>query len=563
MGLWNINRITKIKKMDVKFLDYFSKYEKIILLIICSIYFNNLFIDIMNVDAAQYASISLEMLHNHSYLQVMDLQGDYLDKPPLLFWISSISLGLFGVSNFAYKFGAFLMLLLSLYSIFRFTSIYYSQHVSKNAVLIFGTCQAFFLMTNDVRTDGILTSSVITAIWLLTEYLQKYKIKHLLFAALFTAFAMMAKGPIGIIAVLMPVGLQLLFKRSWKQIFSFSWFFYLLIVGLLLIPMSYGLYMQFDMHPEKITNGVPHQSGLYFYYWLQSFGRITGENVWDNGLPWHFFIGTISWDFFPWILILYFGLFFQIKRLFQKSLPEISTLSGFLILFALLSMSRYKLPHYIFVTLPFASIICASYLETLNPKQWKIWNKVYFGFGCIILVLLIIYQTLFFTEINFILIALLLVQFVILLQMKKSSLEGTSKMIGYVIVLNLFLSFVFYPKLLTYQADSMAGRWFYENNPKEAVYLIDEKSHAFNFYSKNPENKSIALTEIGALKNSCWLFTKAENLNKIETKFEVIEKKKFENYPITRLKLPFLLQQKREQTLEYYYLIKIKPRISS
>jgi 4-amino-4-deoxy-L-arabinose transferase-like glycosyltransferase len=515
----------------------------------------------MNVDAAQYASISQEMLRNHSYLQVMDLQYDYLDKPPLLFWISSLSMGVFGVSNFAYKLGAFLMLLLSLYSIFRFTSIFYSQQIAKNAVLIFGTCQAFFLMTNDVRTDGILTSSVITGIWLLTEYLIKNKIKYLLFASLFTAFAMMAKGPIGIIAVLMPVGLQLLFKRSWKQIFSFSWFFYLIIVGLLLIPMSYGLYMQFDMHPEKITNGVPHQSGLYFYYWLQSFGRITGENVWDNGLPWHFFIGTISWDFFPWILILYFGLFFQIKRLFQKSVPEISTLSGFVILFALLSMSRYKLPHYIFVTLPFASIICASYIETLNPKQWKIWNKVYFVFGCIIMVLLFIYQSLFFTEINFILIALLLVQFIILLQMKKTSLEGTSKMIGYIIVLNLFLSFVFYPKLLTYQADSMAGRWFYENKSKETVYLIDEKSHAFNFYSKNPENKSIALTEIGTLKNSCWLFTKAENLNQIESKFEVVEKKKFENYPITRLKLPFLLQQKREQTLEYYYLVKIKPRI--
>ena len=547
--------------MNMKFLFNFSKYEKIILLIIFSIYINNLFIDVMNVDAAQYASISQEMLRNHSYLQVMDLQYDYLDKPPLLFWISSLSMGVFGVSNFAYKLGAFLMLLLSLYSIFRFTSIFYSQQIAKNAVLIFGTCQAFFLMTNDVRTDGILTSSVITGIWLLTEYLIKNKIKYLLFASLFTAFAMMAKGPIGIIAVLMPVGLQLLFKRSWKQIFSFSWFFYLIIVGLLLIPMSYGLYMQFDMHPEKITNGVPHQSGLYFYYWLQSFGRITGENVWDNGLPWHFFIGTISWDFFPWILILYFGLFFQIKRLFQKSVPEISTLSGFVILFALLSMSRYKLPHYIFVTLPFASIICASYIETLNPKQWKIWNKVYFVFGCIIMVLLFIYQSLFFTEINFILIALLLVQFIILLQMKKTSLEGTSKMIGYIIVLNLFLSFVFYPKLLTYQADSMAGRWFYENKSKETVYLIDEKSHAFNFYSKNPENKSIALTEIGTLKNSCWLFTKAENLNQIESKFEVVEKKKFENYPITRLKLPFLLQQKREQTLEYYYLVKIKPRI--
>ncbi len=550
----------KLLKMDMKFLFNFSKYEKIILLIIISIYFNNLFIDIMNVDAAQYASISQEMLRNHSYLQVMDLQYDYLDKPPLLFWISSLSMGVFGVCNFAYKFGAFLMLLLSLYSIFRFTSIYYSQQIAKNAVLIFGTCQAFFLMTNDVRTDGILTSSVITGIWLLTEYLLNNKIKYLVFAAIFTAFAMMAKGPIGIIAVLMPVGLQLLYKKDWKKVFSFSWFFYLLIVGLLLIPMSYGLYTQFDLHPEKITNGVPHQSGLYFYYWLQSFGRITGENVWDNGLPWHFFIGTISWDFFPWILFLYFGLFFQIKKLINKTLPEISTLSGFLLLFSLLSMSRYKLPHYVFVTLPFASIICATYLDTLNSKQWKNWNKVYFVFGFIVLALLVIYQTLFFTDLNFILIVLVLLQLLLLIGMKKLGLHGASKMVGYVIVLNLFLSFVLYPKLLTYQADSMAGRWFYENKSNEMVYLVDEKSHAFNFYSKNPENKSIALNEIDTLKNSCWLFTKEANLKQIESKVEVVEKKKFENYPITRLKLPFLLQQKREQTLEYYYLVKIKPR---
>lgn len=549
--------------MDLKFLFNLSKYEKIILLIIVSIFINNLFIDIMNVDAAQYASISLEMLHNHSYLQVKDLQSDYLDKPPLLFWISSLSLGLFGVCNFAYKIGAFLMLLLSLYSIFRFTSIYYSQQVAKNAVLIFGTCQAFFLMTNDVRTDGILTSSVLTSIWLLTEYFLNKKIKHLVFAAVFTAFAMMAKGPIGIIAVLLPLGLQLLYKKNWKQIFSFSWFFYLLIICLLLIPMSYGLYNQFDLHPEKITNGVPHQSGLYFYYWLQSFGRITGENFWDNGLPWHFFIGTICWDFFPWILILYFGLFFQIKKIINKTSTEISSISGFLLLFILLSMSHYKLPHYIFVTFPFASIICADYIETLSQKQSKNWNKVYFGFGFIVLILLLIYQVFFFREINYILIALVLLQLFLLLRLNKISLDGIGKMIGYVIVLNLFLSFVFYPKLLTYQADSMAGKWFYENKVNEKVYFLDEKSHAFNFYTKNPVHKLITLKDIDTIQKSCWLFTKQENLLQIESKVQVIEKKKFENYPITRLKLSFLLQQKRSGTLEYYYLIKIKTRIQS
>jgi hypothetical protein len=32
----------------------------------------------------------------------------------------------------------------------------------------------------------------------------------------------MSKGPIGIIAVLMPIGLQLLYKKDWKQIFNLN-----------------------------------------------------------------------------------------------------------------------------------------------------------------------------------------------------------------------------------------------------------------------------------------------------------------------------------------------------
>jgi len=540
---------------------YFTKVEKTILFIIVSICVNNLFLDIMKVDAAQYACISLEMLHNHSYLQVKDLQNDYLDKPPLLFWISSLSLGLFGICNFAYKLGAFLMLLLSLYSVFRFSALFYNKKVAKNAVLVFATSQAFFLMTNDVRADGLLTSSVITSVWLISEFLIKNKIKYLLLGAVFTAFAMLAKGPIGIIAILMPVGLHLIYQKKWNQIFNVSWLLFLVVVCVLLLPMSYGLYTQYDLHPEKLINGKHNQSGLYFYYWLQSFGRITGENFWDNGFPWHFFIGSISWDFFPWILILYAGLLLQLKKIVifnHKKLPEIITFSGFVLIFMMLSMSTYKLPHYIFVTLPFASIICAIYLETLNESQSRNWEKVFFIFGCIILLLLIIYPIFLFKEMNYTLLVLLFVQLFLLFRINKMPVEGIAKMIGYVIVLNLFLSFVFYPKLLTFQADSMAGKWFYENKADQTIYLVEKKSHSFNFYTKNPSHKSITLTDIDTIQKPCWLYTKEADLVKIEAKYQITEKNKFANYSVTQLKLPFLLQDKRPKTLKYYYLVKLK-----
>ena len=542
-------------------MTYFTKVEKFILLIIVSICFNNLFLDIMKVDAAQYASISLEMLRNHSYLEVKDLQNDYLDKPPFLFWISSLSLGFFGICNFAYKLGAFLMLLLSLYSVFRFSALFYNKKVAKNAVLVFATSQAFFLMTNDVRADGLLTSSVITSVWLISEFLIKNKIKYLLLGAVFTAFAMLAKGPIGIIAILMPIGLQLIYQKKWNQIFNVSWLLFLVVVCVLLLPMSYGLYTQYDLHPEKIINGKHNQSGLYFYYWLQSFGRITGENFWDNGLPWHFFIGSISWDFFPWILILYAGLFLQLKKIVifnHKKLPEIITLSGFVLIFIMLSMSTYKLPHYIFVTLPFASVICAIYLETLTKSQSINWEKIFFVFGCIILLALIIYPIFLFKEMNYTLLVLLFVQLFLLFRINKMPIEGIAKMIGYVIVLNLFLSFVFYPKLLTFQADSMAGKWFYENKANQTIYLVEKKSHSFNFYTKNPSHKAITLTDIDTIQKPCWLYIKEDDLLKIEPKYQITEKKKFANYTITKLKLPFLLQDKRPKTLKYYYLVKLK-----
>ena len=549
-----------MKLTTKSYLD-FSGFEKIICIVILFIYVNNLFLDIMKIDAAQYASISLEMLQNDSYLQVYDLQNDYLDKPPLLFWISSLSLKGIGIYNFAYKIGAFIFLLFSLYAIFKFTENYYNKNTAKKAVLIFATCQAFFQMSNDVRTDGILTSCVIISIWLITEYWNKNKIIYLILAAVFTAFAMMAKGPIGFIAVLMPIGIHLLYQKQWKRIFNLSWLFFVFIVIILLIPMSYGLYTQFDLHPEKIINGKLHQSGLYFYYWLQSFGRITGENVWNNGLPWHFFIGSISWDFFPWIVILYAGLFFQFKKIITKNstrVPEIITTSGFVLLFVLLSMSKYKLPHYIFVTLPFASIISATYIDKLNPKQLLNWERVFFAFGVLVAIVITIYPLFFFTEVNYLIYFLLLLQLFLLMKIKKLAINGIFRLIGYVLVLNVFLSYVFYPKLLTYQADAIAGKWFYENKRTEKVYFINEKSHLFNFYTKDSKHQSISINDLDTIKSSYWLYTNQDNLLAIQKNKTILEKKAFVDYPITRLKLKFLLESKRQENLKYYYLLKIK-----
>jgi 4-amino-4-deoxy-L-arabinose transferase-like glycosyltransferase len=539
----------------ISFFKNLSNLEKSIIICVLIIYIHNLFIDIMNIDAAQYACISFEMASTNSYLEVKEFGYDYLDKPPLLFWLSSLSIKLFGTTNFAYKLPSFLFLLASLYAVYKFTLLYYSEKIAKNAVLILATTQAYFLITNDVRTDSLLTSCTIISIWLFSEYFKNRKLTNFIWGSVFVGLGMLAKGPIAAIAVLLPIGINLMYQQKWRDVFNFRWFLALLIICLVLFPMSYGLYTQFDAQPEK------GKSGLYFYYWLQSFGRITGENVWNNGLPWHFFLGSSIWDFFPWIVPLYVALFFKISTVLKIKIkvPEITTLVGLISIFLMLSLSKYKLPHYIFVTFPFAAIIVAHYLSNLEMKTWKRWKIIYYFFGLLIIAIFILYQLFFFTEFNIWVVVSILLQLLILFYFRKIRTQNVPELLILAVTLNLFLSFVFYPKLLTYQADSRAAKWATTNIKNDEVFLFDKASHAYNFYSKNSFTKVIHKTQITNLKKPFWLYIRQEDFNQLnDLKIKIIEKKTFANYPITRLKLNFLLENERANVIQNRYLIKIE-----
>lgn len=539
----------------ISFFIKLSRLEKCLFIVILVIYIHNLFIDIMNIDAAQYAGISLEMATSNSYLEVKAFGNDYLDKPPLLFWLSSLSIKLLSGTNFAYKLPSFLFLLASLFAVYKYAILYYSEKIAKNAALILATTQAYFLITNDVRTDSLLTSCTIISIWLFSEYFEKRKFKNFLWGSVFIGLGMLAKGPIAAIAILLPIGINLIYQQKWRDVFNFRWFLTLLIVGIVLFPMSYGLYTQFDAHPEK------GKSGLYFYYWLQSFGRITGENVWNNGLPWHFFLGSSVWDLFPWAVPLYIALILKISAVFNSKtkVPEITTLVGFISIFGMLSLSKYKLPHYIFVTFPFAAILLSNYLSNLELKTWKRWKIMYYIFGLLIVVVFIIYQFLFFTTFNIWVLISIIIQLIILFYFRKTRIQSISELLILVVTLNFFLSFVFYPKLLSYQADSCAAKWASTTIKNEEVFLYDKNSHAFNFYSKNSFTKVVNATQVKNMKKPFWLYIRAEDFAQLkDSNIKIIEKKTFSNYPITRLKLDFLLENKRASVIKNRYLIKIE-----
>src|SRR5688572_19095973 len=99
----------------------------------------------MEVDAAQYASISSDMFKSGEYLRLYCRGYDYLDKPPFLFWICQPIYFVFGIHDWSYKLGSLLFIVLGLYSTYRLAKLLYDGETGLIAASILGTTQAWFL----------------------------------------------------------------------------------------------------------------------------------------------------------------------------------------------------------------------------------------------------------------------------------------------------------------------------------------------------------------------------------------------------------------------------------
>lgn len=544
------------------------------------VYFLGFPIPIMDVDSAQYASISREMAESGNFLQVMSHGRDYLDKPPLLFWVTAIMFKLFGYANWSFKIGSFLFSLLGVYSTFRLGKLLYSASIGRVAAIVLFSCQGFILFNNDVRTDTILSSSVIFAIWQIMEWLQTYRWKWLIGAAIGIACAMLAKGPIGIMVPVLAAGSWIVGEGRWKDVFRWQYLILLLMVAVLLSPMLYGLYTQFDMQPEKTVgmvspDGVRKQqnvSGLKFYLWTQSFGRITGENVWKNSTGPLFFVHNFLWSFLPWALVFVMAFFSRVIALFKalfkrKPLPELLTLGGFMLPFIAFSMSAYKLPHYIFVVFPLAAILLSAwwYQEAWPEKKGikkmvvALQLLVWLAFAAVIgLIHLWIFKggwIIFGTAITFLGFSL---WYLVRANQKVQHIIIAGVLVA--VAGNISMNGRFYPELLNYQAGSNAALAVKERNINQAsVYLYGYSSFSYYYY-RGDFTQSLRLNEMADKLNDghdFYVIVRGNKVMPLQENFQFEEIHSFGSYQVTKLKMKFLNPETRPETLTQVYLLKM------
>jgi hypothetical protein len=526
-------------------------------------------IPLIDIDAAQYASMSREMATTGNYLQLYDLGKDYLDKPPLLFWLSSISIQLFGVHDWAYRLPSILCLGLALWSIYRFTLLYYNTLTAQLATLVLVTSQAFILMAHDVRCDTMLMGFVMFSIWQLAAWYQSNLWKHFVMAFMGIGLGMLTKGPIAIVVPGVSFAIHFLLQRNWKQFFRWEYIIGIVIVGVLLIPMSIGLYTQFDLHPGKIIHGVPIQSGLRFYYWTQSFGRYTGENVFNEMNHFTFLLENMLWSFLPWIFIFLIALVISVKDIIKSRFKlqnheEFIAAGGFIATYCMLARSQAQLPHYIFVVLPLAAIVTAKGL-----------HQFYFSDGFLKLKKVALYFhgfifTLLWAAANMIVLFVFIdmpvyvkivtimgsVYFLYLLLFYKGQTPKFISLALYTILgVNFILNTSFYPRLLKYELGVSAAAFINQNKlPKTSIYLYEiDESRALHFYGNHSFER---IFDSSLLTPGQILITKASSFPKLQQQFpgsSILHKNAY--FGVSMLTLPFLNPATRDKEVTPYIIV--------
>ena len=534
-----------------------------------------IFVPIMDIDASQYASMSREMLERKSFLQVYDVGKDYLDKPPMLFWLSALSMWIFGPSLWAFRLPSLLFAILSVVATYQIARQYYNQPIARLSAVVLASCQALFLITHDVRCDTMLMGWVALSIWQLILWYKSQKIRYLIIAAVAIAGGMLTKGPIALFVPAFAFAPHFILQRNWKPFFQKEYLLVILIIAICLVPMSIGLYQQFDLQPGKLINGIPITSGLRFYFWTQSFGRFTGENFFHEMSYFGFLFENMLWSFLPWIVVFSIALVVRVYQLIlQKGKisqeQEWFTAGGFIVTYLVLSRSQYQLPHYIFVVFPLAAIVTGQFLfQLFNQESMQRFKKYLnyfhvFLFALLWIVLNVLLWWAFPTTALWVklLAAIALPVMFLGLHHKFDKAAPLLVRLGVYTVtgVNIFLSTAFYPRVLQYQMGNDAAEFINRQQlPKEKMIIYGpDAGRSLYFYSRYIFPSTHQLPEIGSRQ---YVIAVSDSIPVIQRTYpgtKVLHEGY--NYGVSMLTAEFLNPATRNSVCGKYAILQLPPQ---
>ncbi|MDS7694701.1 glycosyltransferase family 39 protein [Acinetobacter soli] len=339
-------------------------------------------------DEGRYADISRHMFESGDWL-VPRLDGlPFIHKPPMLHWLSSIAMHIFGVHVWVVRLVPILAASLLLIGTYLFVRKYLSQKIAELSILMMATNLLFFGSSQYVNHDLLLATGITLSVFCLVDFSLCNRKAMLFLGYFFAASAFLTKGLIGILIPGMILLPWLLYTRQYKRIPAFFNPFALLFLAALTLPW---LYQMQQIYPDF----------LHYFFIDQQFNRFH-SNQFNNKQSWFFYLVILLASLLPWLLTLrWTGLRTMLHQ--QRLNPVGQLLIWWLVSVVIFfSIPPSKLAGYILPALIPLIILCAVAFEksTLNTQQLTRMQK-YAPAAFVCLLGFVLAATLYFIPLDF------------------------------------------------------------------------------------------------------------------------------------------------------------------
>lgn len=307
---------------------------------------------LIDPDEPFYAQTTREMLAKGDWLTPWLFGEPQFEKPILFYWEMMLSVLTLGESEFAVRLPGALATTGLVLLIWRMGAKMFNPLAGFCSALIFATGIIEMIMSRMVLTDmshAFFITASMYLLWLaFTEEAQRTK--HLLWAAVASALAMLTKGPQNLVMTLMVTSaFALICRRS--QPWSLRT---LLLAGLLWLAIAGPWYLaMFTLHHEghSSPNGVTgwgYYGDVFFIH--ENLGRFLHAEHQGNN-TWYYYLGILVGGTLPWIPVTLVALYEATRKTIRAARENEALTFTFLWLtlsLLFMTIAQSKLPSYIF-----------------------------------------------------------------------------------------------------------------------------------------------------------------------------------------------------------------------
>lgn len=314
----------------------------------------NLSYPLIEPDETRYAEIALGMHASRDWVNPMLDGAPYLDKPPLMYWLTALSFSLLGINEIAARIPSVISALLTILVTFSLGSRIVGQRAAWLGAFSLALCGGFMLAGRFLILDSLL--ALMTTLCLLSGYIavreQHHRWAWWMASGIACALGVLTKGPVALVLCAPPLIASGWLRGDQTRTRFQHWVAFVVPMIAVCVPW-YLAVIRFN--PEFVDH----------FFWEHNLQRFTqGSN---HRQPVWFYIPIVFASMYPASLLLPSACAFicsraQRKRsLRSKDLGFVVCAAVWILLF--FSVASCKLPTYILPAIPLLALMIGVMLD--------------------------------------------------------------------------------------------------------------------------------------------------------------------------------------------------------